>query len=108
MIEEGNSVLLLAVLTTTSYTDGELQLVCETVLRHVLAIKTFIKCETSLAVLQAVLIFLAWHHYAYRPGMVALYRNCQILVENGLNDLVCEKGIYGMDENVQCVLDINL
>jgi len=87
-MDSGKAPVLLAILATTTYSDGGLQLVCETVFRHFIAFKTFINCEQNLAILQSLLVFLAWHHYAYRPRMAELYRNCQVLVEHGMHDLV--------------------
>jgi len=87
-MESGKTPVLLAILATATYSDGGLQLVCETVFRHFIAFKTFINCEQSLTIMQSLLVFLAWHHYAYRPKMAELYRNCQVLVEQGMHDLV--------------------
>lgn len=92
LLRTGKSAILLAILTVASYGDGELQLVCESVFRHFLARKFFIRAEQSLQLLQSLLVFLGWHQYCYRPGMQELYRNCQVLMENGMHDIVNEKG----------------
>jgi len=91
MLQNGNAPILLAIIAVSSYTDAALQLTAETVFRHYMSLKTFMQSEASLVLFQAMLVFLAWHHYTYRPKMQQLYRNVQVLIENGLHDIVEER-----------------
>lgn len=90
MLESGKAPILLAIIAASSYTDATLQLTAETAFRHYMGLKTFIQSEASLVQFQAMLVFLAWHHYTYRPKMQQLYRSVQVLIENGLHDIVDE------------------
>jgi hypothetical protein len=91
--------LLLCILTYTAALNAKLQSQLDLEVRETLSRKVVVNGETSLDLLQGILVYLAWYHYYFNPEKQQVYQlssmACAMAVDLGIttpNQVTTSKG----------------